>query len=112
MASQSDRTDRPNFVICVVFKVKPEAQDEFRTAIRENAALSLAHEPGCQVFDVCESPSQPEFFLYEVYESDKAFADHLKAPHFLAFDQLVAPWVSEKKVSGYKLLPPHELSVG
>ena len=95
-------TDR--HVVTVVFQVKPEHVSEFRRAIVENAAASLAEEPGCLVFDVCASPNGTEFFLYELYEDAAAFNEHLATAHFKAFDLACAAWVVSKRISRYERL--------
>lgn len=92
------------FVITVLFTVKPEARDAFRAAVLENAALSLEREPGCEIFDVCESAAAPEFFLYEVYGSEQDFKAHLATEHFRQFDKLCPSWVTDKQVSSYARL--------
>ena len=92
------------FVVTVAFRVKPEHRAAFRDAIVENAAASVANEPGCSVFDVCERPDGSEIFLYEVYDDEPAFKAHLATDHFKRFDALVAPWVVEKRVLSYNRL--------
>ena len=68
-------------------------------AMRLNAKTSLAVEPGCRQFDVCESESPDRtVFLYEVYDSKDDFALHLQSTHFVQFSQLTEPWVSRKEV--------------
>jgi quinol monooxygenase YgiN len=90
--------------VTVVFEVAAESSGAFRRAVRDNAAASLASEPGCLVFDVCERANGTEFFLYELYEDAAAFAEHLKTAHFKAFDAACAPWVITKRVSHYERL--------
>jgi autoinducer 2-degrading protein len=86
------------FVIVVTFRIKPEHRAQFEQAILANAAESLASEPGCHLFDVCNDAVKDEIFLYEVYQDPAAFDLHLASPHFKAFDALSAPWVVEKRV--------------
>jgi (4S)-4-hydroxy-5-phosphonooxypentane-2,3-dione isomerase len=104
MAATSSAAAQGGFVITVLFTVKPEAKDAFRSAVVENAALSLKNEPGCEVFDVCESFVAPEFFLYEVYGSEQDFKAHLETEHFRQFDKLCASWVTGKQVTRYARL--------
>jgi (4S)-4-hydroxy-5-phosphonooxypentane-2,3-dione isomerase len=89
------------FVITVLFTVRSDSRDAFRTAVLENAALSLEREDGCEIFDVCESVTSPEFFLYEVYGSEQDFQKHLDTEHFLQFDKQCASWVTGKQVTRY-----------
>jgi (4S)-4-hydroxy-5-phosphonooxypentane-2,3-dione isomerase len=93
------------FIIAVTFTVHEAHRDDFRCAILANAATSLREEDGCIVFDVCEAPGRPVFFLYEKYVDEDAFRLHLASPHFLGFDRECAPWVSEKTIDRFLLLP-------
>ncbi|HUP97074.1 MAG TPA: putative quinol monooxygenase [Usitatibacter sp.] len=92
------------FVVTVVFRVKAEHRAAFRDAVLENASASVAHEPGCSVFDVCEKEEGSEIFLYEIYDDEAAFKAHLATDHFRRFDAQVAPWVAEKRVLTYHRL--------
>jgi quinol monooxygenase YgiN len=48
----------------------------------------LATEPGCIVYRVHRSTTDPELFLfYETYADDAAFDAHRTAPHLAAFRQ-------------------------
>jgi quinol monooxygenase YgiN len=97
------------YVVTVKFQVKPEHVESFRPAILSNAASSLADEPGCFVFDVCESgapESAGEFFLFEVYKDEAAFQHHRTTPHFAKFDAASAPWIADKKFVPYQLVSP------
>lgn len=90
-------------VVTVTFQVKPEHCDSFRAAILTNAASSLADEPGCHVFDVCEAAGGV-FFLFEVYEDQAAFQHHRTTPHFNKFDAVSASWIADKKFVPYELI--------
>jgi quinol monooxygenase YgiN len=98
MASQG------GYVVIVTFGVKPTYQAAFRDAILENASASRKLEPGCSVFDVCENQDGTEIFLYEVYDSEAAFTEHLASDHFRRFDAMVAPWIVDKRVTTYHRL--------
>ncbi len=94
-------------VITVDFFVKPEHRSEFVQAITTNAQQSLALEPGCQQFDVCVAADDPcHVFLYEVYDSAADFDAHLKAAHFLAFNEASSSWVQRKGVERFTLIAP------
>ena len=92
------------FVVTVVFRPRPEHRVAFRAAILENAAASVKDEPGCSVFDVCESKDGHEIFLYEIYDDEAAFKAHLATAHFKSFDAKAGPWVAEKRVITYNRL--------
>jgi (4S)-4-hydroxy-5-phosphonooxypentane-2,3-dione isomerase len=88
------------FVIIVDFRLKAYAQSRFRRMIDANARASVKHEPGCRRFDVVELQGEPgRILLYEIYDNEKAFDAHCRAPHFLAFDAESAPLVEEKHVT-------------
>lgn len=87
-----------NFVVCVKMEVFSDRIDEFIPMILKNAKQSLQEE-GCMVFDV--SRRENIIYLYEVYESEQAFASHLKTEHFLHFDDLSKKMISSKVVETY-----------
>lgn len=92
------------YVVTVTFRIKPEHSEAFLTAIRDNAARSLADEPGCHRFDVAIGESGPEtVFLYELYTDRAAFDAHLAAVHYKSFDAAVSDWVASKDVACYIL---------
>jgi quinol monooxygenase YgiN len=91
-------------VICVTFTIKPDHAKAFEKLVLENAAASLADEPGCQRFDVCRSDDPCVIFLYEIYDDKAAFDDHLTRPHFRHFNDETAPMVDDKVVSTYALM--------
>lgn len=95
---------RDGFVVVVTFKVVSEFRTAFHDAVLENAHTSRTTEPGCSIFDVCESPDTSEIFLYEVYDSEAAFKEHLATEHFRRFDALVAPWTAGKRATTYHRL--------
>lgn len=95
-------TDTSAYIVAVTFKIKPEFRDNFLPAMVKNASDSLALEEGCKVFDVCAEPNSHDIFLYEAYDDEAAFKAHLKAEHFLRFDELTRPWVAEKHVSTFQ----------
>jgi (4S)-4-hydroxy-5-phosphonooxypentane-2,3-dione isomerase len=95
-----------SFVVTVVFVAKPEHRDAFRKEMIANAAASLAHEPGCSQFDVCESADGATIFLYEIYDDEAAFKAHLATEHFQRFNAVTTPWVAEKRVQTFSRLMP------
>ena len=74
------------FILLVQVEVRPELLPEFRAAIRDNAANSVAHDEGCLRFDVAaETEARNRFVFYEVYTSEAAWHAHRESPHFLAY---------------------------
>jgi len=86
------------FVIIVKFETKPECSEDFKTAVLLQSHNSLTREEGCQVFDVSMPiEGENEFFLYEVYDDEAAFGEHLKTKHYAEFDAKVQPMISLKE---------------
>lgn len=94
------------FAVVVTFQTKPGQIAGFLPEMMQNAATSLASEPGCHRFDVCTDTSRPEeVFLYELYDDRAAFEVHLKSEHFVAFDARVADMIATKEVRTYDQVP-------
>src|SRR5207253_7751745 len=87
------------YTILVEFTVRDGARPRFVEVVHANAAASLADEPGCRRFDVFVPDDGNRIVLYEEYRDRSAFADHCRAPHFLAFDKAVASMVVAKRVT-------------
>ncbi len=92
------------FVVVATFEVVPEFRALFSDGVRENAYTSRTVEPGCSIFDVCETGSGSEIFLHEVCDSEDAFREHLASEHFRRFHALAAPWVAGKRVTTHHRL--------
>ncbi len=94
-------------VISVVFKVKPEAVEDFREAVQRHAKNSLEKEEGCQRFDVCIDESRPDtVFLYEVYSDQAAFDHHRGTDHLKQFGEISAPMLVSREIESWRLLNP------
>jgi autoinducer 2-degrading protein len=93
------------FVIIVDFTLKAGTRSAFRKLIDRNARDSCKDEPGCQRFDVLEQADEPDrIVLYEIYDDEAAFKEHIKTKHFAAFDRDSAEFVTDKKVTAFKLV--------
>jgi autoinducer 2-degrading protein len=87
------------FAIIVEFRLKPGVRAEFRRLMDINASASARTEPGCRRFDVLEPQAEPDrVMLYEIYDDEAAFEQHLKAAHFLEFDAASAPLVIDRTI--------------
>lgn len=87
------------YVVAVNFQIRSGKVAAFMPLILAQARNSLKIEPGCHVFDVCQSAASPEeIFLYEVYDDRAAFDAHLASKHYRRFDTDVAGLVLEKHV--------------
>ncbi|PZQ83054.1 MAG: hypothetical protein DI549_09190 [Ancylobacter novellus] len=91
-----------SYVVWVEFHVAEEDLGSFMMLVKSNAAESVRAEAGCQRFDVLV-PVEGEgaIALYEIYDSEAAFRDHLSTPHFLEFDALTGPLIKHKTVRSY-----------
>jgi (4S)-4-hydroxy-5-phosphonooxypentane-2,3-dione isomerase len=75
-----------NFALVVEFQVRPDCLDRFHEAIAVNARASIAEEPGCRQFDVLyNTEDKCRVVLYEIYDSEAAFAEHKAAQHTQTF---------------------------
>ncbi len=90
------------YVITVLFSIKPAYLDKFLPEMLANAATSLKQEPGCLQFDVCQSTENTnQVYLYEVYQHQQAFDEHLNSAHFLSFNETTKNWIEDKQISSY-----------
>lgn len=63
-------------------------RERFIEVATADGIASVRDEPGCRHFDVLLPEDEPDtVWLHEVYDSQQAFDDHLKTPHFAAFDR-------------------------
>ncbi|WP_025770015.1 putative quinol monooxygenase [Thioalkalivibrio sp. HK1] len=72
--------------ICLVvkFEIKAGCKERFIDIIEEHAKSTLASEPGCLRFEICNiSKDDDRVFLFEMYRDAKAFEEH-KASTILA----------------------------
>ncbi|MDH0732614.1 antibiotic biosynthesis monooxygenase [Pseudomonas sichuanensis] len=79
-------------------RVKPGTAEAFLSAIKANAAASVATEPGCLVFDVSVDREDPQvIYLYEIYRDDAAYEAHTQTAHFRDSRPLVEPLILEQE---------------
>lgn len=93
------------YVVCVNFVIHKEYLSQFLPLMQKQAENSLQFEEKCQYFDVCVSTNdENEIFLYEIYDNEPAFKEHLDSAHFKTFDKQIASMVLSKKVTTYHKL--------
>ena len=79
-------SERTAYVVIAEFAVRPERMADFLAACREDAASSVALEPGCRSFDAVVPDDAPDHVvLYEVYDNAAAFDAHKATPHYARF---------------------------
>jgi len=87
-------------VVLVEFLVAPSFVVQFRDLIAANAKASLEREAGCKRFDVLFDPRQQRrFVLYEIYEDEAAFDDHLVSSHYLSFAGAIQGGMEQRSIS-------------
>lgn len=92
-------------VVVVFFEAHRAHISDLGTALLAHARNSLEKEPGCRQFDVAQDPLDPAgYFLYEVYDDERAFDAHCASAHFKAVEATCTPWIASKKVLTYTLL--------
>ncbi len=94
-------------IVHVHVRVKPGAEDPFRSASLDNAAASR-REPGVVRFDLLADREDPRrFLLVEVYREAGAAAAHKQTPHYAAWREAVAELMAEPRRSEtYRNLSP------
>jgi quinol monooxygenase YgiN len=86
-------------VVLVEFLVKPSFVELFRDLISVNAEASLERERGCRRFDVLYDPKEPQrFVLYEIYDDEAAFAEHLASSHYLSFAAAIENVIEQRSI--------------
>lgn len=79
-------------------RVKAGFAEAFLTAIKVNAAASVANEPGCLVFDVSQDRADADvIYLYEIYTDVDAYEAHIQTAHFRDSRPLVEPLILEQE---------------
>ena len=75
---------RHGLVVTAFWKAKPEETEAVASILRRFAPQAQK-EPGVRAFMIQQSKSEPsEFFFYEVFDDESAFAAHQQTPHFKA----------------------------
>ena len=75
---------RNGLVVTAFWKAKPDETEAVAT-ILQRFAPQAQKEPGVRAFMIHQSKSEPsEFFFYEVFDDEGAFAAHQQTPHFKA----------------------------
>jgi (4S)-4-hydroxy-5-phosphonooxypentane-2,3-dione isomerase len=76
--------------LVIIVEAAPERADDFARFIAEEAADSVANEPGCRQFTVSRGLEQTNLFtLAEFYDDQAALDAHRLTPHFILFQERV-----------------------
>jgi autoinducer 2-degrading protein len=94
---------------CVYVHVKSDAVDKFINATISNHSKTVK-EPGNLRFDFIQQADDPcRFMIYEVFEDEKAVADHKNTSHYLTWRDTVADFMSEPRQGvKYKIVEPSD----
>jgi quinol monooxygenase YgiN len=75
--------DAERVVIVLELEIVPTELENFKAAIKENAAAWIRDEPGCLEFNVAFDKNNPTHaFVFEVYENAEAVAAHQATSRF------------------------------
>jgi|TARA_B100000315_G_C14585347_1_gene592692 quinol monooxygenase YgiN len=89
------------FALFATLTLEPGTKDAFMPLIQENAASSVADEPGCQRFDVLlprKDDNENTVYLYECYDDKDAFAAHQATPHYTKFGDTGGAMIANMEV--------------
>jgi quinol monooxygenase YgiN len=85
-------------VIVVELEIVPTELDNFKAAVKENAAAWVREEPGCLEFNVAFDKDNPTYaFVFEVYENAEAVAAHQATSRFQTYMAEAAKRVKARK---------------
>jgi len=92
------------YAVSVVFTIKEEYIDSFRTLIQEHAERTIEQEVGCRRFDIGFDSNDPSrVFLYELYENREAFDLHTKADYLADFFAKATDWIESKEANRWDI---------
>ena len=92
-------------VLIARYTVRPGHVDQVLETLRTMAERVRAEEPGCALYQVCQSREQPnELLLYEQYRDEEAMRVHRATPHFAELvEGKVAPQLDRRTRELYEL---------
>jgi quinol monooxygenase YgiN len=94
----ADAQDAGPIVILVELEIMPTELDNFKAAIKENAAAWVREEPGCLEFNVVFDKDNPTHaFVFEVYQNAEAVAAHQATSRFKKYRAEAAKRVKSRK---------------
>lgn len=97
-------TSHQAYVVSVDFGSAPQDFARLKELTFANAKSSI-DEAGCRQFDVYEVPTSPNHvFLYEAYDDETAFKQHLASPHYKQFSEETASIITSRAVSRGNML--------
>ena len=92
------------FAIIVEFELLKGGFDIFLQEVLKNGEASRREEPGCQCFDVLvPNKDENRIVLYEAYDNEAAFQEHLQSQHFKDFSDRVSGLVTDRKLTKFRV---------
>lgn len=86
-----------SLVLQVMIRIKPENVDAFMGKVKANAVAARA-EASCRQFDVLVDPEDAtRVMLFEIYDDEKAFAEHQKTPAFQLYLTEAVPLLASRE---------------
>ena len=73
---------------------KPGKVDELRSLLAGMLAPTHA-EPGCEIYDLHETPGEGRFYFYELWRDRSALDEHFAAPHFKNLQEKIDELIAE-----------------
>lgn len=93
------------YVVVVFLEANRQHAASLRGALLMHARNCLEKETGCRTYEVSADPVEPgAFLLYQVYETEAAFAAHKEMAHFAEFRLKVERWIETRRILTYELL--------
>ena len=75
-------TFKDGLVVTAFWEARPEEVDAVQAIVRQFLPQAQ-REPGVKAFHIHQNVARPrEFFFYEVFAGESAFADHQQTDHF------------------------------
>ncbi len=88
----------PAIALVVEIQTHPGQRDAFLARLRQHRDNVLAHEPGCQRFDILLAEDGADaLVLYECYQDDDALKVHDAAPYFQAYRDDTAAMIASRR---------------
>jgi quinol monooxygenase YgiN len=85
------------FVVAIEIASKPGEEEAVANGLTALIEPTMA-EPGVKVFLPYRSPTdRTEFFVFELYRNEEAWAEHQRTDHFKAFIDEILPRIARRK---------------
>lgn len=106
MKTMTPKDWNSGFAVAINLEAKAGQGDALAEILRQLTGLSML-EPGMKIFQPYRSPSNPnQFFVFELYRDEAAWAEHQATPHFRALvDDLVACCARRERVPFVPFIP-------